>query len=155
MAWIAKIAVILDSTPVGILTNTKNRTAYRDAHRWLQALLNAGVAVYLSEIAYYEVLRELIRIGSQRGINELNDLARRVTYIPIQTLHIEGAARMWGYGRQIGIMTAGDDSWDADLILAAQAQELEERGMAVIIATGNVRHLDDFADARLWYDLTV
>ena len=154
MGQLLTLAVVLDSTPVGALTNPKNRTAYQEAHAWLDVLLSVGVSVFLSEIAHYQGLRELIHRGSQKGIRELRNLQDKVTYLPIQTPHVTQAAHFWGYGRQIGIMTASDDSWDADLILAAQARELESFGYTVIVATSNMRYLEHFVDARLWYYLT-
>ena len=41
---------------------------------WLAGLISAGIEVRVPEIADYEVRRELLRVGSTRGIERLDEL---------------------------------------------------------------------------------
>jgi toxin FitB len=49
--------------------------------------------------------------------------------------------------------TAPDPALDADVILAAQATEVEQTGRSVAVATTNPRHLSRFVDARFWQEI--
>jgi hypothetical protein len=49
--------------------------------------------------------------------------------------------------------SADDASLDADMILAAQASELNRVSDQVVIAITNTRHLTLFASARIWGDI--
>lgn len=62
------------------------------------------------------------------------------------------AAELWARARQMGQPTAGDQTIDADMILAAQALTLG--APAVVIATTNVGHLSRFVPAELWQNIT-
>lgn len=57
-------AVVLDSTPLGILCNPRNTPQVLDCRQWLADLLAAGRRVIVPEITDYEIRRELIRLGS-------------------------------------------------------------------------------------------
>jgi hypothetical protein len=43
---------------------------------------------------------------------------------------------------------------DGDVILTAQARQVEQEGFKVVVATTNVGHLERFVTARRWQDLT-
>ena len=58
------------------------------------------------------------------------------------------AAELWADARRQGTPTAGRSRIDADVILAAQAEQVE-----AVVATENVRHLARFALARRWRDI--
>ncbi len=58
---------------------------------------------------------------------------------------------MWAQARRQGQPTAGDNTIDADMILAAQALTLGNPD--VIIATTNVGHLGRFVPADLWQNI--
>jgi hypothetical protein len=64
------------------------------------------------------------------------------------------AAEFWAQSRRLGKPTSSDAALDADVILAAQAAFLQNKGHTVIVATNNVKHLDMFVDARDWRDIT-
>jgi predicted nucleic acid-binding protein len=93
------------------------------------------------------VRRELIRVNSQRGLANLDQLYARLEYLPITTLAMRLAADLWAQARNAGVPTAAAGSLDGDVILAAQATALN---VAVVVATGNPAHLSRFVAAELW-----
>ena len=56
--------------------------------------------VLISEVADYELRRELLRIGSQRSLHRLDELTRELTYIPMATSTWRAAAKLW---RRFGV----------------------------------------------------
>lgn len=107
----------------------------------------------LSEIADYEVRRELIRSGKSNGIRRLNEIKSSIQFLPITSPAMLLAAELWAETRRGGRPTAHDHDLDGDVILAAQARLLQEAGETVIVATTNLRHLSRFVDARLWTEI--
>ncbi len=77
-----------------------------------------------------------------------------IGYLPITTPAMLKAAELWAIARNQGFPTADDLTLDADVILAAQANILEETADEVVIVTTNVGHLVHFADARKWDEVT-
>ena len=66
-------AVFLDAAPLSLVTQRRGKSTEADACRlWLETLLSNGSYVYISEIADYEVRRELLRAGKTAGIARLN-----------------------------------------------------------------------------------
>jgi hypothetical protein len=53
--------ILLDSTPVGLVTNPKATPLAIECQQWLKGLLDRQYHVVLPEIIDYEVRRELIR----------------------------------------------------------------------------------------------
>ena len=103
------------------------------------------------ESADYEVRREWIRAKKTASVNRLDALAQVMEYLPITTAAMRKASELWALARQIGQPTAGDNTMDADVILAAQAVTLGVTEFA--IATTNVGHLSRFAPAELWQNI--
>lgn len=145
--------ILLDSGPIGLVTNPKMSERSLACTRWLQDALAKRARVLIPEIADYEVRRELLRAGRDRGVASLDMLARHLEFLPINTLAMRLAARFWAQARQRGQPTADDRNIDADMILVAQASTL--RSTEVVIATTNVGHLSRFARAALWDEITV
>ncbi len=143
--------VLLDTGPLGLVTNPR-ATAQNDAcRRWMAALGAAGVRVLIPEIADYELRRELIRLGRVRGLAYLDRLEATAGYVPITTLAIRRAAELWAQARQQGQPTAPDLALDGDVILCAQAIILTaQEGDQVVIATTNPGHLSRYAQAEEW-----
>lgn len=79
--------VLLDSGPLGIVTNPKATSPlYQEGQLWLQSLPLKGYIVMLpAEIADYELRRELIRAGKATGIRRLNELKSQLPYRPLTT----------------------------------------------------------------------
>lgn len=144
--------VLLDTGPLGLVTNPRRSPQSLACAQWLQTLVAAGVRVIGPEIADYEVRRELLRAEKARGLARLDALATRVEYLPLTTAAMRQAAVFWAQARQQGQPTAGDETIDGDMILAAQAITL---GVSdVMIATTNVGHLSRFAPAAVWQRIT-
>lgn len=146
--------VVLDAEPVGLLANSKRPTHMTACRRWVYGLLNRGVQVWLSEVSDFEERRELIRRNASQGIVLLDQLAATVEYVEFTTPAMRRAAMLWAAARNRGIPTADNQSLDADVILAAQAQPLgEATGDRVVVATSNLRHLAQFVEARPWQEI--
>ena len=144
-------AIVLDTGPLGILTNP-NHTAIPIACRsWLAALLAAGRRVILPEIADYEIRRELIRANLKSAVQLLDLLVFQVEYLPLTTAAMRLAAEFWAQARNAGTPTAVGAALDGDVILAAQAATL---GVPVEVATGNAAHLSPFVAAQDWQTIT-
>ncbi len=143
--------VLLDSGPLGLVTNPKLSPQGVACAEWLQTLMAEKARVIVPEIADYEVRRELLRANKTKGVARLDALSDRLEYLPITTLSMRQAAHYWAQARQQGQPTAGDKTIDADMILVAQAKTLEVPEM--VIATTNVGHLSRFVAAALWQEL--
>ena len=59
---------VLDSGPLGLVTNPTASPINDACNEWLEALSGGGVRVVVPEIADYEVRRELLRIGKAQSI---------------------------------------------------------------------------------------
>ncbi|WP_293333034.1 nucleic acid-binding protein [Microcoleus sp. CAWBG58] len=145
--------VLLDSGPLGTLTNPKGSAVTVECRMWVRSLLLKGYRVILPEIADYEVRRELLRANKLAGVRRLDDWKERLEYLPITTPMILKAAELWATSRQAGMPTADSKELDGDVILAAQAILAGEGGETVVIATTNVGHLSRFVDAREWKNI--
>ena len=81
--------LLLDTGPLGLLAH--DRQSIREPiQTWLVQQLSAGATIYLSEVADYEVRRELTRL-IQAGqlpasrLDRLDQLDRVFTYLPVST----------------------------------------------------------------------
>src|SRR5690349_5912237 len=95
-------AILLDSGPLGLLSNPNASEENEACNYWLEDLLYRGIEVYLPEIADYEVRRELIRAGKQKGIERLDVLKSTLPYLPITTAVMLQAAVFWAEARKQG-----------------------------------------------------
>jgi predicted nucleic acid-binding protein len=146
-------AVILDAGPLAIVTQKPGHSKeVDDCQSWFSELEKVGVAIYVPEVADYEVRRELIRLGKTSSLKRLDALNLRAIYLPITTPAMRRAADLWAEVRALGLPTAGPHSLDADVILAGQALSLGLSDLKV--ATSNARHLSRFLDAADWRSIT-
>lgn len=148
----ANLVILLDSTPLGLVTHPKPGPQSLACKRWLQAHIQRGSQIIVPEIVDYELRRELLRANRQRGLANLEILIQRVRYLPLTTAAMRQAAQFWAQARQQGQPTAADSAIDGDVILAAQAASLSE--VNVIVATDNVKHLSRFVPADLWRNIS-
>jgi predicted nucleic acid-binding protein len=144
--------ILLDSTPLGLLCRPLGHVRGDASRRWLDSLKLAGVDVVVPETADYEVRRELIRVGARAGLVRLDNLTVTWRYDPITTPVMRRAAEFWADLRRRGLPTAGDESLDADAILAAHAALIGSPLDTVTVATSYLRHLARFPgiDAQEW-----
>jgi len=145
--------VLLDAGPLGMITNPRSSPENEACKNWLGSLAYNGVEIVIPEIADYEVRRELLRAGKEKGLGRLDALKSMLEYAPITTPVMLKAAEFWATARKMGRQSADDASLDADMILAAQAGTLVRAGDETVIATTNVRHLALFAPARIWREI--
>lgn len=145
--------ILLDSGPLGMVTNPKAKGLPLACQQWLKTLLKRGERFAIPEIADYEVRRELLRANLLKSVHRLDHLTQTLEYIPIQTDTMLLAASLWAEVRKMGQPTADAKALDGDVILAAQAQLLANEMTTVIIATTNVGHLSRFATALSWQDI--
>lgn len=142
--------VLLDSGPLGLVTNPRGSAETKACNLWLEALLSRNIKVQVPEIADYEVRRELLRVDKLEGIKRLDALKMFIDYVPLTTQTMLLAAQFWADVRKQGMPTADNKALDGDVILAAQAAMLQNVGHEVIIATTNVNHLSRLATAKEW-----
>jgi predicted nucleic acid-binding protein len=144
--------ILLDSSPLALACRRRGHPRGDTCQRWLDTIRFSGIRVIIPEIADYEVRRELIRRDSRTGLTRLDFLATQLAYDPLTTPIMRKAAEFWADLRRRGLPTAGDESLDADAILAAQAALIGNPGDTVTVATSNSRHLGRFPgiDARDW-----
>ena len=109
----------------------------------------AGDQIAVAEICDYEARRELIRKGASRQIDNLDDVVRESTYVPLDTGTMRDAASIWAQLRRHGQPTAPDEALDGDVILGAQAM----RQGPHLVATENLRHLRQICNAVDWQTL--
>ena len=144
------VVVLLDTGPLGLVSNPTASPANDRCSHWLESMLLAGIRVVVPEIADYEVRRELLRVGKVEGIRQLDGLKVTLGYVPLTTEAMLQAAEFWAEARRRGRPTADPHALDGDVILAAQAAIIARGGDQPIIATTNAVHLSLFADARDW-----
>lgn len=94
--------ILLDSGPLGLITNPGALPATGACGRWLVEALERGAAVLVPEIADYEVRRELIRARRVAGISRLDTFIEHVEFMPIETTAMRRAAAFWAEARREG-----------------------------------------------------
>ena len=143
------INYLLDTGPLGLLAHDRPDQRL-PIQTWLVKQLSAGATIYLSEVADYEVRRELTRLV-QAGqlpvsrLDRLNQLDAIFTYLPVSTATWKRAATLWAMARQQGKPTADPTALDADVLIAAQALEVQ-----ATVVTSNPTHLKPLVSIHPW-----
>jgi len=145
--------ILLDSSPVGLITNPKANPLAKDCQQWFYTLLQRKYKVILPEIVDYEIRRELLRANKLSGLRRLDQLKSEILYLPITTEIMLKAAELWANARQQGKPTADNQALDGDVILASQALALKNIDYEVIIANSNKNHLSLFTEAEDWQNI--
>lgn len=140
---------LLDTGPLGLLAHDK------PAHRvpiqnWLVQEVTAGATVYISEVADFEVRRELARLIAAgqlpaSRLHRLDQLATVFTYLPVSTAMWRRAADFWADARSHGLPTASPAALDADVLVAAQAAEVQ-----ATVVTNNPGHIGRWVPVQTW-----
>jgi hypothetical protein len=152
------LVVLLDSGPLGLVTNPKENAESRACKDWLRRLVREGHQPLVPAIIDYEVRRELRLYGKTNGLQNLDVFKKTYGCLLLSADALLQAAEFWAIARRTGMPTADRLALDADVILAAQAATLNPSdwgmpGARVVIATDNVGHLARFVDARHWRDI--
>lgn len=156
----AFLIALLDSGPLSLVTHPKGGEEAQEYKDWLAGILADGHMVLVPEICYYEVRRELkraeLRSGTpSEGLAKLDSFAEDAGVVPITSEAMRLAGELWAETRHRHQQGAPDPALDADMILCAQARlinpnDWDMAGGKVVIATGNLKHLENFAAARHW-----
>jgi hypothetical protein len=147
------VIIVLDTTPLGLVTQKPGKSNDADAcATWVATLIRAGHRIMVPEIVDYEVRRELKRAGQNISIARLDafnsaDLQR---YIALTTTAMRLAADLWAEARNTGLATAHKHALDGDVILAAQALSMGADPSDFVVATQNVKHLSRFVRCDFW-----
>lgn len=102
----------------------------------------------VSEVADYELRRELVRISASRSLARLDELGRELRYVPVTTATWRSAANLWAWMRRSGKSTSAATALDGDVLIAAQARTEE-----ATVLTTNPRHFADLVQASTVLDL--
>jgi len=148
--------IVLDTGPLGLLTNPKKSVETIAVTRWAVNVATAGHRFVVPAIADYEVRRELERLGKTIGIAQLDTFsaAQPDRYLPLSDAALRLAASLWARARNAGQPTADPRELDCDVLIAAQALTLGVPAADLIVATTNVGHLSRFVPADLWTNIT-
>jgi predicted nucleic acid-binding protein len=145
--------IVLDSGPLGLLSNPRRTPEVVACDLWLRGVLDSGARVAVPEIVDYETRRELLRARKINGLRRLDWLVTTLVYLPLTTAAMRRAAELWAQMRQQGQPTADPHALDADVILAAQAQLAAGPDDLLTIATTNVGHLGRLVPAQRWDEI--
>lgn len=105
----------------------------------------------LPEIADYELRRKLNHIALQSGqkmtrsLERLNNYHHLITFVSLEKSTLQLASQLWAEARYQGLPTAHPESLDGDVILAAQAKQMNG-----IVLTTNKKHLSRFVPVADW-----
>ena len=131
--------LVLDT---GVLGQICHPRKYHGVRSWFRRAVREH-DLLVSEVADYELRRELLRIESHKSLARLDELTRELRYLPTTTATWRSAARLWAALRHDGRVTA--KGLDGDVLIATQA--IEE--MAGIV-TSNDKHFDGVVDVYTW-----
>ncbi len=145
--------ILLDSAPLGLLSNPMQTAEVIAITQWSLSCLAAGHHLYVPEVIDYELRRELLRAGKTKSLVELDGLKSIFYYLPITTSTMLLAADLWATSRKSGFSTGDPKKIDIDVILSAQALTLPESPPSIIVATFNANHISRFISADLWTNI--
>ena len=101
----APLAIVLDTTPLGLLSQKKGVPEADACRAWADGLDQFGCLFFVPEIADYELRREFIRQGNIGAVRRLDLFKAAVTgeYLPLTTPAVRLAADLWrGFGTRGG-----------------------------------------------------
>lgn len=153
--------VFIDSGVLGLLTNPKKEGKPAECEDWLYNLLAKGVYVVSSDICDYEVRRSLLwesaKKNSDDSLDNLDELRNIIHFFKVETDVIFSASKIWMKTRQKGKKTADDYSLDVDIFIIAHWHLLKQQypSRYIVIATTNVKHLEEFAEALKWEEINI
>ena len=146
---------VLDTGLLGRLCHP-HVAQHQQLTEWVAEVLSKAprdTRLILPEIADYELRRKLLHLikrnpRAERSLRRLDELAAILEYRALSTATMRRAAALWADARQRGLPTAPPEALDSDVILAAQALEVDGT-----IVTTNRKHISRFAPALGWEDV--
>ena len=147
--------IVLDSSPLGLLTQRPGVKAADACRAWLASHASNGVRIVVPEVIDYELRRELLRLGKVASVKRLDQITTNplVESLAITTPAMRLAAELWAKARQQGTPTADPHALDVDVILAAQALIAAFPPPGFVVATTNLQHLSLFVPAQVWFKI--
>ena len=149
--------IVLDSFPLSCVGKSRSEppTLTDRCRQWVVDCISAGHSVRVPALAYYETLRELERLGATAQISRLRAFcfSEPGRFLPLETAHLEAAAKLWAEARNAGLATADQSAIDGDALIAAQALSLGLTNGHLVVATTNPAHLSRYVAAELWSDV--
>lgn len=158
--------LVLDTGVLGELCHPRVKP---ELSKWLDLVVEhagEGTRIYIPEIADFELRRKLIhiilkerqdlrrRIPLQLGevesesIKRLDALAVEFDFLPIDSSSMKRAAQLWAEARSRGRSAAPEEGLDGDVVLAAQALEVD-----AVVVTYNARHFEGLVAAKSWLEI--
>jgi predicted nucleic acid-binding protein len=131
--------LVLDT---GVLGQICHPRKHDDVRSWFRRAVREH-ELLISEVADYELRRELLRIDSRMSLARLDELTRELRYLPTTTSTWRVAARLWAEQRRVGRVTA--EGLDGDILIAAQAL-----GEVAMVVTSNEKHFKGLVDTLSW-----
>lgn len=121
---------------------------------WFVGFLSTQkIKIYLPEIVSYETRRGLhvkkIKEPTFKGLERFESFSKYLNFLPINSNVFRIAEELWAKARCQGCPTADDKSLDADVLLAAQAIEIE-----ACVITENVKHLEKYVATSHWENIS-
>jgi hypothetical protein len=145
------LTIILDTSPLSTVTKRRGVPEADSCRQWVADCRRAGHQIIAPAIAFYEVARELERMGNPSGLARLDAFCTLPgCYLPLTDTALRLAVKLWAQARNAGLPTADPKELDCDVFIAAQALDLVVPGTDVIVATMNVGHLSQFVRAERW-----
>jgi len=150
------VRLLLDTNVLAPLCHPAKGENYLLA-QWVESLLRfrrRDLVVYVPAISDYELRRGLHHVALKHGrsttrsLQRLDRLSRELDYLPIRRETLEQASRLWADARHAGKQTSAPHSLDGDVILAAQAIEVDG-----VVVTENLSHLSRFVTSYRWHEL--
>ena len=148
--------IILDTFPTSSVSKREGRkpTLSDHCHKWVDNCEYAGHTILVPAVSYYEALRELEQRQALSQMVRLKEFCLLPTrFMPLTTIHLEAAAKLWGDARRGGRPTSSNDALDADVIIAAQALSLGLTRSEYVVATTNVSHLSRYVPCDEWTNI--
>ena len=148
------LTIVLDTSPLSTVTKRQGVAEADACRQWVADCRRAGHQVIAPAIAYYEVARELERMGNTTGIARLDAFcAVPGCYLPFSDVALRLAVKLWAQARNAGTPPADPKELDCDVLIAAQALTLGVPPSDLILATMNLGHLSQFVPADLWTNI--
>ncbi len=140
--------IVLDTGPAGKIAHPNVDPNVR---RWLLERVAAGDRIALPEIVDYELRRNFLlemrrgRTSFATSLQRLDQLRHSLLFLPLNSDTMLKAAELRAETRSQGRPTADNKALDGDVILAAQALQVDGT-----IVTENPGHLELLAKVERW-----